>query len=226
MKRFVAQNISRHKFIFTQTNRLNIQLQQNKRVRSFNTARQYGLKQFMRDTDEPIGEDAGLGLLLLAIASGLYLGLEKLYWRIRSELESSEWPIATGQIEYICYRKSKEHPTVTYQYKVMGKLYTCHRLRPRVITNVPLFEKAPEYMLVARPHDFVPVYYNPKNPADAVLIPSKSIAIPDIILTMITGAVFGFTGYFGARRMGRFVYRYSKSKFNPSKPVKVPKTKL
>lgn len=103
--------------------------------------------------------------------------------RLKNGADSMHWPVAqatikTGRVDIQKhYRKASEYETfqwfVTYDYNVGGKAYTGSRISfataaDHASENAVIVDKIRERFAVGSKH---PVRYNPKNPAEAVLIP-------------------------------------------------------
>jgi hypothetical protein len=137
-----------------------------------------------------------IGLVLLFI---YFLNLAK----VRA---SQAWPTAQGTVLQSWVRKSSStdddggtsysyHPEIHYQYQVMGKEYQGNKIAfgPKVGGNRSRAEKMMEkYPTGAN----VSVYYQPDNPANAVL--ERSISK----ISLVMGVVFILAGVFIYARWG------------------------
>lgn len=131
--------------------------------------------------------NALLSIFIALICGGAFLfGISQ--WpadmqRIKNGADSMHWPVAqatisTGRVEIQKhYRKVGEYETyqwfVTYDYNVRGKQYTGSRISyataaDHASENAVIVDNVRERFAVGSKH---PVRYNPKNPAEAVLIP-------------------------------------------------------
>lgn len=118
-------------------------------------------------------QNLGFVALIVGVASAIYFA-----WTLLRQFSVSRWPSAQGKVleSRVDNSASSCAPYVKYQYSVGGRSYQSDQFRPvkyrhniRNLTNV---EKMVEPFYVGKT---VAVYYDPKNPADAVLQKRDSI---------------------------------------------------
>ncbi len=112
------------------------------------------------------------GVCLGSIAAGLFLYLAHVRGQVRS---SRGWPTTPGTITSAAGRAhsnrgslSYYYPVVSYAYQVAGRSYTSSRIAfglPQSAAHNTREAAAAHYPLGST----VPVFYNSRNPADAVL---------------------------------------------------------
>ncbi len=123
----------------------------------------------------------------------------------RSRGKSKDWPTATGQIlaSTINYRRDSHgsrsaYPLVMYAYQVEGTQYQSQRIHfGGEVGGSAMTGIVKRYPVGAQ----VPVYYNPQNPADAVLersIPSaKILGFIGVIMIVVAVATYFMPKMFG-----------------------------
>jgi hypothetical protein len=123
----------------------------------------------------------------------------------RTPGKSSHWPTTTGQIlaSMIQYRRKSggghsPYPLVLYTYQVEGQHYQSQR----IYFGVPVGGSAMTGVIKKYPVGAqVPVYYNPQNPADAVLersIPmAKFLGFIGVIMIVVAAATYFMPKMFG-----------------------------
>jgi hypothetical protein len=132
-------------------------------------------------------------LILGSIAAGLVLYLAHVRGQVRSSLR---WPSAVGTVTGTAARQhrtqgSTSHyfPTVNYAYAVDGRPFTGSRVAFGLAAHLrgyPTAEQAQaHYALGAQ----LPVYYNPRNPGEAILERRGATAM----VWVIAGLVFLLT---------------------------------
>jgi hypothetical protein len=120
-------------------------------------------------------------------------------WRtnLAPSLESYWWPSVNGKVADIIVvpklnakNRMRYHGRARYQYSVGGKEYTSERTSfgedPR---NTE--EEAIDAMARFRPGKIVPVYYNPRDPAIAVVIPGMFAHQIAAVLMLVGLSVLG-----------------------------------
>ena len=114
---------------------------------------------------------------------------------------SQNWPSVEGQIESSRVRRSTSsregtgatsssyRPEIKYTYSVMGNNYEGHRIGFGV--PVGSFESAAKQVVARYPHGATrTVYYNPRNPAQAVLerkVVNNGTALIVMIVCLLIG---------------------------------------
>jgi hypothetical protein len=123
----------------------------------------------------------------------------------RTPGKSSHWPTTTGQIlaSTINYRRRSgsghsPYPLVMYVYQVEGQTYQSQRIYfGGVVGGSVMTGVIKKYPVGAQ----VPVYYDPQNPADAVLersIPmAKFLGLIGVILMGVAAATYLMPKLFG-----------------------------
>jgi hypothetical protein len=122
----------------------------------------------------------------------------------RTPGKSNHWPTATGQIlaSTITYRRSggsrAAYPVVMYAYQVEGKQYQSQRIYfGSAVGGSAMTGVIKKYPVGAQ----VPVYYNPQNPADAVLERSspmaKMLVFIGVIMIVVAAATYFMPKFFG-----------------------------
>jgi hypothetical protein len=110
-----------------------------------------------------------------AIVGNFFMLREVVYARNR-ENAVMQWPSVTGVVvrsEVKVRRTSDDHteyPDISYTYEVMGKSYRCKQIMPGgEIGGINVTSTLERYPVGAQ----VTVYYDPRNPKDAVLEQGK-----------------------------------------------------
>jgi hypothetical protein len=140
-------------------------------------------------------------LLVGGIGAVLLVGA---FLTARTPAKSNDWPTTSGQVlaSTIQYRRSggsrSAYPLVMYAYQVEGRTYQSQRIYfGGVVGGSVMAGLVKKYPVGAQ----VPVYYNPQNPADAVLersIPmAKMLGLTGIILIGVAAAVYLMSRMFG-----------------------------
>lgn len=123
----------------------------------------------------------------------------------RTPGKSNHWPTTTGQIlaSTIQYRRKSggghsPYPLVLYTYQIEGQQYQSQRIYfGGVVGGTAMTGVIKKYPVGAQ----VPVYYNPQNPADAVLersIPmAKFLGLIGVILMVTAAATYFMPKMFG-----------------------------
>lgn len=140
-----------------------------------------------------------IGFGVIAIVIGAVLYVVQLRQGLRAEA-SKKWPRASGTVTACALEKSPEHrrryrALVQYSYRVGGKDYQGSRIfwggnegREKHVASV--VETYPAGSKVR-------VFYDPKNPAEAVLDPIQNTGSRQLVLyalAMITLGLFTVTG--------------------------------
>jgi hypothetical protein len=141
-------------------------------------------------------------LLLAAIGAGLLVGA---LVAARTPGKSNHWPSTTGQIltSMIQYRRKSggghsPYSVVIYTYQVASQPYQSQR----IYFGVPVGGSAMTGVIKKYPMGAqVPVYYNPENPAEAVLertIPAaKMLGFAGVIMIAVAAATYFMPKLFG-----------------------------
>jgi hypothetical protein len=157
------------------------------------------LDAIMQGSDSMFGFAA---LLLAAIGVGLLVAG---FLLARTPARSDHWPTTTGEVlvSTIDYRRGNRggrtpYPRVTYTYQVEGKPYQSQRIYfGGVIGGSLMTGVVKKYPAGAQ----APVYYNPENPADAVLersIPmAKLLGFIGVIQIVTAAALYVMPRVFG-----------------------------
>jgi hypothetical protein len=113
------------------------------------------------------------GLILGSLAGGLVLYLAYVRGQVRSSLR---WPSAVGMVTGTAARAhrtdgSTSHyfPTVSYAYAVAGRQFTGSRVAFGPAAHLRGYATAEQAMAHYTIGGQLPVYYNPRNPGEAVL---------------------------------------------------------
>jgi hypothetical protein len=138
---------------------------------------------------------AGIGVVLLV--AGFLVS--------RTPGKSHHWPTTTGQIlaSTIQYRRRSggghsPYPMVLYTYQVEGQQYQSQRIYfGGVVGGTAMTGVVKKYPIGAQ----VPVYYDPQNPADAVLERStpmaKFLGLIGVIMIVVAAATYFMPKLFG-----------------------------
>jgi hypothetical protein len=142
-----------------------------------------------------------LGLfLLLFFGAGIYA--LSVYARERKKAtETKTWPSVTGkvveaevsedvQVDSEGDRRRVFAPHVVYEYEVNGTPYRGDRIRAGIRSFIGSRRKVEQELALYPVGSPVRVYYNPANPAEAVLQPgtsSKAALVIGIVFLVITG---------------------------------------
>lgn len=138
---------------------------------------------------------SGIGVVMLV--AGLLIA--------RTPGKSKDWPTAIGQIlaSTISYRRRSgggraPYPLVMYLYQVEGRQYQSQRIYfGGEVGGSAMTGILKKYPVGAE----VPVYYNPQNPADAVLersIPmAKMLGLIGVIMLAVAAATYFMPKFFG-----------------------------
>jgi uncharacterized protein DUF3592 len=140
-----------------------------------------------------------IGFGMIAIAIGLVLYLVQFRQGLRADA-SKKWPTATGTVTASALEKSPENKSryraaVRYRYRVGAKDYQSNRVfwggnegREKHMASV---------VATYRTGDKVPIYYDPHNPAEAVIDPLQNTGSRPVVLYamgMMTLGLFALTG--------------------------------
>jgi hypothetical protein len=139
--------------------------------------------------------------VIMVVAVLAAAGAWILWWRSRSLIaRSRQWPTAAGSIVQC---GTKENPTpaydeykysfiLRYSYQVGAQTYECDRERwylsgpfTYASDDVHDLDAAASYYHLGKP---VTVYYDPANPANAVLDPGSSAGADHLIYHLVTAA--------------------------------------
>jgi hypothetical protein len=158
------------------------------------------LDSFMRGT-----MDSMFGIVALVLGAVGVVLMVAGFLAARTPGKSRDWPTAAGQIlaSTITYRHRTNgghtpYPLVMYTYQVEGKIYQSQRIYfGTEIGGSAMKGRIKKYPVGAE----VPVYYNPQNPADAVLersIPAaKMLGFVGVILIASAAATYFMPRLFG-----------------------------
>jgi len=118
-------------------------------------------------------------------------------------MPSRKWPNVNGTIlesEVICFSPTSERLElfVKYRYQVNGQEYTSNRVSLYTLSTKEVRDAGKRFTIKAE----VPVFYNPNNASESLLITGKSKDKPysDLIMSLIgLGVGIGITlgGYYG-----------------------------
>jgi hypothetical protein len=123
----------------------------------------------------------------------------------RTPGKSKDWPTVTGQVlaSTITYRSGSRgsrspYPFVMYTYQVAGQQYQSQRIYfGSEVGGSAMTGVIKKYPIGAQ----IPVYYNPQNPADAVLehsSPASKVLIwIGLILIAVAAATYFMPKFFG-----------------------------
>lgn len=139
----------------------------------------------------------GFGVIAFAIGAAVYV--VQFRQGLRADA-SKRWPTSPGTVLSAALAKSPENKrryraAVKYRYRVGGKDYESDRIfwggnegRQNHMASVVASYPA---------HSEVPVYYDPQNPAEAVIDPVQNAGSRPLVLyamAMMTLGLFAFTG--------------------------------
>jgi hypothetical protein len=134
------------------------------------------------------------GLALLAVA----LFLTWFFLRaVRRAADSTHWPVAEGSVigaSLHVTQDSDQHrfrPLVEYAYSVGGRDYRCSRIQWGGLLDLPSRASAAKVIGHYKTGKPVKVYYNPRQPAVAVLQPGHAAGIGNIVVIAPFFALFG-----------------------------------
>lgn len=150
-----------------------------------------------------LGVLIAVGVLAIIVFGVLLRALQS--WR--KTIVSKSWPTAMGTVLSATVAAGRTsgrngtsyYPLVVYEYAVNGQRYTGNRLRFGSQIGVELQSWAASALGKYPAGGSVPVYYNPDNPAEAVLIRNASGNWGNIIvlLIMIAAIVIVLTRFGG-----------------------------
>jgi hypothetical protein len=157
------------------------------------------LSSIMQDT---MGSMFGLITILIGAIGVIFLVAG--YLVARTPAKSNHWPTTAGQIlvATIEQRHGSEgytpYPVVLYTYQVEGQTYQGQRIYfGGEVGGSAMTGVIKKYPVGAQ----VPVYYNPQNPADAVLERSaptgKVFVLVGVILILVAAATYFMPKIFG-----------------------------
>jgi hypothetical protein len=170
-------------------------------------------------------DNMGTFTIIITTLPFLILALVFFYIALRGRRASSitkRWPTTTGrvlhsQVEYRrSHRSGSYYPAVLYEYQVMGQRYQSTTLSPGLEYGLSFRGRVQARVDKYPAGSMVTVYYNPDNPAQAVLEHSATgnrimgwIAVLILVtlactLVMTLGA-FGFAGQFVNQMFGQFI---------------------
>jgi len=128
-----------------------------------------------------------LGIFILAVTFGV-LGLILILMfgdKLNADAKCKNWPGVEGKVtssrisersnyDYGTTRRTARYvPVIKYSYSVDGVLYHAERIGNGIYVGIT--RQAVEHWLKRFPlHATVPVYYDPANPGEAVLIPTTN----------------------------------------------------
>lgn len=148
-----------------------------------------------------------LGVLVLGFAGGgIYLIIR--HNRDRKKAQASlGWPSVSGTVvesrvaESVSTdsdgdRTTTYRPAVRYEYEVMGTQYTGDKMAVGIQSSSSNLRKAQETVARLPVGTLVKVFYNPENPADAVLEQKISGSAPLVvgIILLVVGICLGCPG--------------------------------
>jgi hypothetical protein len=140
-----------------------------------------------------------IGFGVIAFAVGAFLYVVQFRQGLRADA-SKRWPTSPGMVLSSALEKSPENKrryraAVNYRYHVGGKDYESDRIfwggnegRQNHMASVVASYPA---------HSKVAVYYDPQNPAEAVIDPAQNAGSRPLVLyamAMMTLGLFAFTG--------------------------------
>lgn len=129
--------------------------------------------------------------IILFFALGVYMVFTSFRNR-KKAAESSGWPTVVGTIIKATIKKNRSTdsegytsttytPKIEYQYNLGGQVYTGKRIAFGFDKSYNRRKKAQEALAAYQPNAQVRVFYNPDNPAEAVLEQKASGSIGGII---------------------------------------------
>jgi hypothetical protein len=116
---------------------------------------------------------------------------------VRRAAESLHWPIVEGSVIETSLKvihdseQQRFRPLVAYAYRVGGRDYRCSRIQWGGLIDLPSRSAAAK--VVGHYHTGKPikVYYNPRQPAVAVLQPGHAARVGNIVIIAPFFALFG-----------------------------------
>ncbi len=141
-----------------------------------------------------------IGLALLAVAAFLIWFFRH---SVRRAAESAHWPIAEGSVVAASMRviadtqQSRFRPLVEYAYRVGGRDYRCSRIQWGGLVDLPSRSAAAKVVGHYQAGKSIKVYYNPRQPAVAVLQPGHAAGVGNIVIIAPFFALLGlfYLGY-------------------------------
>lgn len=133
----------------------------------------------------------GTGFTLLAVALFLIWFFRH---SVRRAAESSHWPNVEGSVIGASLGVTRQHrfrPLVEYAYRVGEKDYRCSRIQWGGLVDLPSRSAAAKVVSHYRAGKQIKVYYNPRQPAVAVLQPGHAAGIGNIVVIAPFFAAFG-----------------------------------
>ncbi len=136
----------------------------------------------------------GAGFALLAVALFLVWFFRH---AVRRAAESRHWPVVEGSVINTSLRviqdsdKHRFRPLVEYAYRVGTKDYRCSRIQWGGLVDLPSRSAAAKVVGHYQTGKPVKVYYNPHQPAVAVLQPGHAAGIGNIVIVAPFLALFG-----------------------------------
>jgi len=172
---------------------------------------------------------SGMGTFTILITTlpFVIVALVFVYIWLRGRRASSitkSWPTTTGRVLYsqVEWRHSSGrsggayYPSVVYEYQINGQTYQSNTIHPGMEVGYGGFRSKVDQTVAKYPAGgMVEVFYNPENPAQAVLEHSATgnsimgwvalliVVILACTLVMMVGA-FGFAGQFVNQMLGQF----------------------
>lgn len=142
----------------------------------------------------------GTGFALLAVA--LFL-LRFFRHSVRRAAESRHWPIVEGSVIETSLKviqdsqQQRFRPLVEYAYRVGTTDYRCSRIQWGGLVDLPSRSAAAKVVGHYQTGKPIKVYYNPRQPAVAVLQPGHAAGIGNIGIVAPFFAAFGlfYVGY-------------------------------
>ncbi|KAL0478593.1 hypothetical protein AKO1_012573 [Acrasis kona] len=129
--------------------------------------------------DDTYSDHATIMVLSGVFALGTGFALYTTYLRVSEYAESHSWPTVTGVITGATHGRRTVND-ILYKYRVGNQYYKSFSISRRIL---PPFGADPEDIEVqVRIGQEVLVYYNPKRPQAACLVPTKGINYSDVLL--------------------------------------------
>ena len=136
----------------------------------------------------------GTGFTLLAVA---LLLLWFFRHSVRRAAESRNWPIVEGSVIETSLKvvqdsqQQRFRPLVEYAYRVGDRDYRCSRIQWGGLVDLPSRAAAAKVVGHYQTGKPIKVYYDPRQPAVAVLQPGHAAGIGNIVLIAPIFALFG-----------------------------------
>ncbi len=116
---------------------------------------------------------------------------------VRRAAESQHWPFVEGSVIETSFKviqdseQSRFRPLVEYAYRVGGKDYRCNRIQWGGLLDLPSRSAAARVVGHYKAGKPIKVYYNPRQPAVAVLQPGHAAGIGNAVVIAPFFALFG-----------------------------------